>query len=309
MTERLRAAADHWRSVADLNDEKAADLIRDDQIDILIDLGVHTPHNHLTLFARKPAPIQATFLGYCGSTGLEAVDYRFSDPYLDSSELSMHSEETLRLPQSYWCYKPLESVTISQSPPAAANGFITFGCLASFPKISTAAQELWVRLLDVVPGSRILIHSQPGPHLDAVRQKLSDRVEFIPRQSREAYLRTYSRIDIALDPFPYGGGISTCEALYMGVPVVTLAGQTPVGRGGISILSNLGLPELISQTPDQYLQIAAKLADDIPRLTRFRQTLRQTMQNSPLLDARRYTRDIEAVYRSIWRRWCGNPPT
>jgi len=316
-TDQIRHHADIWRSIAGMSDSRAADLIRLDQIDILVDLALHTAGNRLLVFARKPAPVQVTYLGYCSSTGLETMDYRLSDPHLDpvDSDLSVYSERTIRLPETYWCYANADPATEPSPSPALAAGFITFGCLNNFAKVAPAL-DLWVEILRNVPHSRLIVHSPPGTHLNGVRHRFTaagvspDRLEFPGQQPRPQYLRTYQRIDIALDPFPWCGGITTCDALWMGVPVITLVGRTAVGRGGASILANIGLPELIAPTPEQYLQIATTLAKDLPRLADLRRTLRPRMQASPLMDAPRFARNIEAAYRRMWRTWCtdaGNP--
>jgi len=311
VTRHLQQSADRWRDIVGLSDEQVAQQIREDQIDILVDLALHTGHNRLLVFARKPAPVQVCYLGYCGSTGLSAMDYRLSDPHLDppDTDLSCYSEKTLRLPRTYWCYQP--DITPAPSPsPALKNGFITFGCLNNFAKVSLGTVDLWAKILAAVPNSRLILHAYPGKHLDEVTQRLdrakvpSHRLHFVGRQSSMEYLQTYSRIDIALDPFPYGGGITTCDALWMGVPVVTLSGQTAVGRGGRSILSNLGLPELIAFTPDQYVQIAIELASDRNRMNTLRQNMRSRMLASPLMDAAGFARDMESAYRLMWRAWC-----
>jgi protein O-GlcNAc transferase len=310
-TEQIRGNADAWRSIARLSDSQVVDLIRQDQIDILVDLSVHTAHNRLLVFARKPAPVQVSYLGYCSTTGLETMDYRLSDPYMDppDSDLSFYSEKTIRLPETYWCFNPRGPTPAPSPPPVKAAGFITFGCLNNFAKASPTL-ELWAEILQSVPRSRLIVHSPPGPHLDAVRERFAakgigpDRLEFPANQPWPEYLRTYGRIDIALDPFPWGGGITTCDALWTGVPVVSLVGRTAVGRGGASILANLGLPELIAKTPQQYVHIAAGLASDSPRLAELRRTLRSRMEASPLMDAPRFARNVEAVYRQMWRNWC-----
>jgi protein O-GlcNAc transferase len=311
-TEQIRDYSDAWRSIARLSDSQAADLIRQDRIDILVDLMLHTANNRLLIFAHKPAPVQVTYLGYCGSTGLETMDYRLSDPYLDptDSDLSFYSERTIRLPETYWCYGVAGPTPEPSPPPATTAGYITFGCLNSFTKVSPPALDLWAEILRVVPQSRLIVHSRPGKHLDAVRERFAgkgistDRLEFPGQQPWPEYVNTYGRIDIALDPFPWGGGITTCDALWMGVPVVNLVGQTAVGRGGASILANIGLPELIARSPEQYLQIATGLARDLPRLAEMRRTLRGRMQASPLMDAPRFARNVEAAYRQMWRNWC-----
>ena len=263
LTDQLRRHADVWRNIVRLSDSQVADLIRQEQIDILVDLSLHTLNNRLFIFAQKPAPVQVSYLGYCGSTGMEAMDYRLSDPYLDpsDSDLSVYSERTIRLPETYWCYGVAGPTPDPSPPPAATTGYLTFGCLNNSIKLSPPARDLWAEILRGVPRSRLIVHSHPGAHLDAVRERFAgkgistDRLEFPSRQAWPEYVRTYGRIDIALDPFPWGGGITTCDALWMGVPVVSLVGRTAVGRGGASILSNVGVPELIARTPEQYVQI------------------------------------------------------
>jgi predicted O-linked N-acetylglucosamine transferase (SPINDLY family) len=273
-------------------------------------------NNRLLVFARKPAPVQVTYLAYVGSNGLSTMDYRLSDPYLDppDTDLSCYTESTLRLPKTYWCYQP-GPAPLPTAPPAMGNGFITFGCLNNFSKVSSAALDLWAKILAVVPDSRLILHASSGSHQYDVRQCMKrvgvsdDRLRFIGMQPWTQYIQTYSEIDIALDPFPYGGGITTCDALWMGVPVVTLSGPTAVGRGGRSILSNLGIPELIAFTQDQYLQIAVALAQDQDRLRDLHSSLRARLLTSPLMDAAGFTRDMEAAYRHMWRRWCQAAPT
>jgi predicted O-linked N-acetylglucosamine transferase (SPINDLY family) len=312
LTEQLRRHADVWHSIVGLSDAQAADLIRQDRIDILVDLALHMAGNRLVTFAHKPAPVQVTYLGYCGSTGMDTMDYRLSDPYMDpsDSDFSLYSERTIRLPETYWCYSVAGPTPDPSPPPAATAGYVTFGCLNNFAKVSPPALDLWAEILRSVPRSRLIVHSHPGTHLDAVRERFAgkgispDRLQFPSRQPWAQYVRTYGRIDIALDPFPWGGGITTCEALWMGVPVVSLLGRTAVGRGGASILTNVGVPELVAPAPEQYVQIATDLAKDLPRLAELRRTLRARMQASPLMDAPRFARNVEAAYRQMWRNWC-----
>jgi protein O-GlcNAc transferase len=311
LTEQIRNHADTWRRILRLSDLQAVELIQRDRIDILVDLALHTGTNRLLIFARKPAPVQVTYLGYCASTGLETMDYRLSDPHLDppDSDLSHYTERTTRLPETYWCYAPVDLTPEPSPPPVEETGHITFGCLNNFAKVSPAL-DLWAEILQNVPGSHLIVHSHPGAHLKTVRERFADknispdRLEFLGRQVRAEYLKTYGRIDIALDPFPWGGGITTCDALWMGVPVVSLVGRTAVGRGGASILANIGLQELIAHTPEQYVKIAVGLANDLPRLAELRRTLRPRMQASPLMDAPRFARNVEATYRQMWRSWC-----
>ncbi len=312
ITQRLRSYTDGWRSIMGLSDIQAADLIRRDGIDILVDLTMHMGHNRMLLFARKPAPVQVTYLAYCSTTGLETIDYRLSDPYLDppGGDESFYSEQTIRLPETYWCYQPSIAAAEAGPLPLLESAHITFGCLNNFAKVSEPALATWAALLRAIPNSQLLLHAHEGSHRQRLLARLEregikgKRVEFAGFMPAEKYFDLYRRIDIALDTFPYGGGTTTCDALWMGVPVVSLAGQTAVGRGGLSILSNVGLPELVARSPEQYVEIAAGLAGDLPRLSRLRGTLRERMARSPLMDGARFARHVEAAYRAMWRKWC-----
>jgi predicted O-linked N-acetylglucosamine transferase (SPINDLY family) len=281
VTRQLQSHVAVWRDISSVSDEQAAKIIRDDEIDILVDLSLHTGGNRLLLFARKPAPIQVTYLGYPGSTGLETMDYRLSDPFLDSDEEQVdHTERTIRLPLTYWCYRPGGPTSAVIPLPALSAGTITFGCLNTFQKISSSALDVWRELMKEVPRSRLLLHAPVGRHRQQLIERFetsgiaADRIEFVERLPWHEYIQTYQRIDIALDPFPYGGGITTCDALWMGVPTITLRGKTSVGRGATSILQNLNLPQYIAQTPAQYISEAATLASDLPRLADLRLSLR-----------------------------------
>jgi predicted O-linked N-acetylglucosamine transferase (SPINDLY family) len=313
MTRQFQQNADGWRNVVGLSDEQAVKQIREDRIDFLVDLALHTAKNRLLVFARKPAPVQATFAGYPGSTGLSTIDYRLSDPYLDPPEMdeSVYSERTIRLPDSFWCYDPLDSGGIPvNSLPAQETGVFTFGCLNKFFKLNEMVLALWARVMRQVENSRLLLLAPPGSHRQRILDRFSQegiasaRIEFAPRQSRAEYLKLYHRIDLGLDSFPYNGHTTSLDAFWMGVPVVTLVGQTVVGRAGLSQLTNLGLPELIARTPDQYVQIVAELAGDLPRLAELRRTLRARMEASALMDGPRFARNVEAAYRQMWRIWC-----
>ena len=312
MTQQLRSQTDGWRSLVGLSDARAADLIREDRIDILVDLSMHTARNRLLVFARKPAPVQMTYLAYCSSTGLDTVDYRLTDPYLDPPGMdeSVYTEQTVRLPETYWCYQQSVATPEVGPPPALRQGFVTFGCLNNFCKISAGALAVWAEILRAVPHSQLLLHAHEGSHRQELQGRLAregiaaGRVRFAGKTSVEAYFELYQQIDIALDPFPYNGGTTTCDTLWMGVPVVSLAGQTGVGRAGLSILSNIGLPELVARSEVEYVRIAVALAEDIGRLGALRATLRGRMERSPLMDAPRFARGVEAAYRQMWRKWC-----
>jgi predicted O-linked N-acetylglucosamine transferase (SPINDLY family) len=297
-----------------LSDAALADAIRADRIDILVDLALHTAGNRMLVFARKPAPVQITMLGLPATTGLATMDYRLTDPYLDPPGTgdADYAEQSIRLPHCYWIF-PIPDEAPPVAPlPALANGFVTFGCLNQFAKVTMPALELWVRILQAVPGSRLMVQAQTGSHLDAARALFEQggiagaRVLFVPGVARRLYFERFGTIDLALDPFPYNGHTSTLDALWMGVPVVTLAGRTAVGRGGVSIMSNVGLPELIARTADEYVAIAAGLARDRKRLAALRTGLRERMQASPLTDGKSYTAAVEAAFRWMWERWCGS---
>jgi predicted O-linked N-acetylglucosamine transferase (SPINDLY family) len=311
-TQQLQGHADHWRAVTGMACEQVAQQIRSDRIDVLIDLALHTSSRQLLIFAAKPAPVQVTYLAYCSTSGVKAMHYRLSDPHMDPPDfdLSSYSEQTIRLPNTYWCYQP-GGPTPDVSPlPALTAGHITFCCLNNFAKVSVDALELWAEILRQVPQSRLLLHSKSGSHYQAVAERFgrygvsADRLEFVGFSPWEQYIRLHHRADIALDPFPYNGGITTCDSLWMGVPAVTLSGRTAVGRAGRSILTNVGLSELIANDPSQYVQLATDLAADLPRLTQMRASLRQRMQKSPLMNAAQFARDIESAYRQMWRNWC-----
>jgi predicted O-linked N-acetylglucosamine transferase (SPINDLY family) len=312
LTLRLKSLANCWREIGQLSDSQAADLIRADQIDILVDLSLHSAGNRLLVFARKPAPVQVSYLGYSSTTGVRAIDYRFSDPYLDppGSDVSCYSEQTVRLPRTYWCYQPGGGAPAVSASPAAANGYVTFGCLNNFAKASAPAIDTWALLLKEVPRSRLVLHCPPGGHRAEVMQRFAragigpNRVELVGYQPWPQYMETYNRIDIALDSFPFNGGITTCDAIWMGVPVVTLSCATAVGRAGRSIVMNVGLPDLIAGSVADYLRIATTVAGDLPALAKSRGRLREYLLSSPLMDARQFARDVEGAYRCMWQQWC-----
>ncbi len=312
ITARLRSLADVWRNIAGLTDEEVVRLVRQDRIDILVNLTMHMAGNRLLVFAHKPAPVQVSWLAYPGTSGLSTVDYRLTDPYIDPPGLHDHdySEESIRLPDAFWCYDPLAGEPAVSALPAVENGSITFGCLNNFCKVNDSVLKLWAQVLKAVDGSRLLLlapgGSVRGRTLDLLEREgvRRDRVTFVARQPRPRYLELYHRIDIGLDTFPYNGHTTSLDAFWLGVPVVTLVGPTPVARAGLSLLTNLGLSELVAETPDQFVSIAVALAGDVPRLCELRATLRDRLRASPLMDAPRFARMVEAAYREMWRRWC-----
>lgn len=305
---RLQACADAWRPTAEMTDEQLAEQIRADQIDILVDLALHMSGNRLLVFARRPAPVQVTFAGYPATTGLSTIGYRLTDPQLDPPGLDdrYYSERSIRLTHSFWCYAAPESDPPVSGLPALEQGFVTFGCLANPCKINARVLRLWARVLRAVDGSRLLLLAPSRSSRQRTCQALAvegvsaERVEFVDSQAREAYLNVYHRIDVGLDTLPYNGHNTSLDSFWMGVPVVTLAGQTVVGRAGVSQLTNLSLPQLIAHTPDRFVAITTELASDLPRLAKLRRTLRHRMQSSPLMDAPSFAHSIEAAYRTMW---------
>ncbi|MBV8781622.1 MAG: hypothetical protein JO353_09510, partial [Phycisphaerae bacterium] len=313
ISNRMKRAADHWRPISSLSDGEAADVIRRDRIDILVDLKMHSGDHRLLIFAQKPAPVQVTWLGYPGSSGVETIDYRLTDRFLDPpGAASTHSiEKVIRLPDCFWCYDPLESGDVPTNPlPADGNGFITFGCLNNLFKINDWIVDLWARLMERVEHSQLLLLMPECRRRHEVLVRLqqaginADRVRFAARRHRTTYLRQYHQIDIALDSFPYNGHTTSLDSIWMGVPVVSIAGGIPVSRGGLSILSNVGLGELAAATPEEFVRVGEELANDVPRLRKLRETLRERMRQTPLMDARLFARNLEEKYREMWRDWC-----
>ncbi len=313
MSERMKGACDVWRDIFGLADDVVVKMIRSDEIDILVDLSGHTAGNRLRVFASRPAPIQVTYLGYANTTGMTAIDYRLTDAHADPPGMTDHlnAEKLWRLPGCAWCYHPPEEPPDIQP---RANGPITFGCFNAFAKINPKVTAIWAELLKRVPGSCLLLKSA-GAGVASARQRLTgqftdhgiaaERIEMLGHiVDPHRHLELYSRVDVALDTYPYHGTTTTSEALWMGVPVVTLAGSTHVSRVGVSLLNCVDLPELIAQSAEEYVSIALGLAGDLPRLADLRRTLRPRMRASQLTDAPRFARDVEAAYREMWRTLC-----
>ncbi len=310
MTARLKGLVDGWRAVEALSDEALAEQVRSDGIDILVDLAGHTAGGRrMPLFAMKPAPVQASWIGYLNTTGLSAMDYRITDwQACPEGWERFHTEALVRLPNSQWCAPEVgRPVQRRHSRPLA------FGALHNFSKVSGAVISLWSRVLVEVPGSRLVLLA---PGIEEFQDRVSaafaakgvqaGRIEFQGRLPFDRYLALHEEIDVNLDAFPYTGGTTTCHSLWMGVPVVTLAGETVASRGGASALATVGLGELVARSEDEYVAIAARLASDRAQLERLRSSLRARVASSPLSDAARFTRDLEAAYRTMWRRWCAS---
>jgi predicted O-linked N-acetylglucosamine transferase (SPINDLY family) len=309
LTKRFQSTTDHWRDITALDDKSAADLIRVDGIDILVETALHMAEHRLLLFAMKPAAVQVTFAGYPGTTGLSAMDFRLTDGLLDppgQSDQGRYSEGSIRL-KSFWCFDPLgEELPISESP-VTRNGRVTFGCLCTFAKVSDPILNLWGRILSRVPGSRLILLTPAGRARERVRTTMAthdvdaSRIEFHSWMPRLQYMQLYDQIDIFLDSFPYNGHSTMIDALWMGVCPLSLRGETVVSRGGLSILSNLGLGEHVAKDEDEYLCNATKVAGDPASLANLRHGMRQRMRQSCLMDATGFARGVEAAFREMMR--------
>lgn len=312
VTGRFRTLVQDWREIATWDDARVAAAVREDRIDILVDGIMHMAGCRLLVFARKPAPVQVTWVAYPGSTGLEAIDYRISDRHLDPAEEDdrYYAEKTVRLPDSFWCYDPLTTAGPVGPLPAAATGHFTFGCLNELRKVNEPTLEMWARVLRSVAGSRLLLLAPPGAARRAVGAIFEQhgvapsRIEFVGSRARADYLALYHRVDLALAPFPFCGHTTICDALWMGVPTVTLTGNTPVSRGGKSLLHAAGLPQFVAASAEDYVRIAAETADNLAALATLRAGLRRQMEASRLMDGPRFAANMEAAYRAMWRRWC-----
>jgi predicted O-linked N-acetylglucosamine transferase (SPINDLY family) len=322
-TEHFAAMVDEWRDISNVADDEAARLIRADRIDLLVDLGGHCGGNRLLLFARKPAPVQITWLGYPDTTGLPAIDYRFTDGIADPPGASerFHTERLVRPAGGFLCYTPPASELAVSALPAWFNSRVTFASFQYPAKLTAGVIATWARVLQQVPRSELLLHHCFSDYFDAngaVRTRIvrafaalgiePGRLQFVGSVSFENHLKLYGHADIALDTFPYNGTTTTCESLWMGVPVITLEGATHAGRVGKSILTRAGLGGLVASTPESYVQAAVDLAADLEKLARLRASLRGLLERSPLMDNAGFTRGIESEYRNLWLRWCERWP-
>ena len=313
----LRACMTHWREATPdlMSDEVMARQIFEDKIDILVDLSGHTRHNRLPVFAWKPAPVQASWLGYLGTTGLRTIDYVIADPWsLPIGEEGQFTETPWRLPESYICFSPPQLAIDVGTLPALTNGYVTFGCFNNLSKVTDCVVACWSRLLLAVPESRLLLKSKALAESD-VRKAVAERfaghgvaparLQMEGQQaSQEEHLQTYRRVDIALDPFPYPGITTTVEGLWMGVPSVTLKGDRFLGHQGESIMNNARLPEWVAKNENDYVAKAASFASDLDSLSALRSNLRAQVLATPLFDAPGFARNLEAAFRGMWRAWC-----
>jgi predicted O-linked N-acetylglucosamine transferase (SPINDLY family) len=316
VTKRIEGYTDGWRKVFGVPDEVLAERVREDRIDILVDLAGHTGRNRLFVFARKPAPVQIAYIGYPNTTGLPAMDYRITDAWADPvgpADL-IHTEKLIRLPNGFNCYQPPANTSPAGPLPVLTTGQITFGSFNNFAKLNSQVIAVWAEILKQVPRSRLLIKcKQMGDPF--VRERFFRRFEeqgiasdrfmnmaHIPHTA--GHLDAYHLVDIGLDPFPFNGATTTCEALWMGVPVIALAGNRHASRVGVSLLSRLGLPDLVTATPAEYVERAVALAGKTEDLKDLRAGMRDRMMKSGLTDARLVTTSLEEAFRSLWQQWC-----
>lgn len=313
VTERLRGLAARWVNTSHLDDVALAQQINADGQDILIDLAGHTANGRLPAFAFKPAPVQVTYLGYLNTTGLDAMDYRLTDAIADSlSEADpFYTERLLRLP-CFFCYQPSAEAPEVGPLPASKNGRITFGSLNHPGKFNSRVIEVWARLLQMIPDSRLMLTIGVTGNEDRLREMFArhgvqiDRLVLVPRQSPAEYYDLYNSVDIALDPFPFSGHTTSCDALWMGVPVVTMPGKSYASRTCTSVLTHISMQNLIAGDTSHYCEIAAQLTRDIPKLSGLRECLRSRVQNSIITNGQEFTRNLEVAYRQIWRNWCSS---
>jgi len=304
---RLAGFADVWRSIHSASDAEVESMIRDDDIDVLVDLTMHMSNGRPLLFARKPAPVQVAWLAYPGTTGQTAIDVRLTDPWLDPVDFDdrRYVERSIRLPSTFWCYDPGDGTPAVNALPALKSGCTTFGCLNNFCKVSELSLRTWGRILAATQDSRLILLAAPGSHRSRVVEILrefgvaADRIEFVPYQARHAYLETYHRIDLCLDTLPYNGHTTSLDAYWMGVPVVTRVGATVVGRAGWSQLNNLNLPQLAAFDEAQFVHKAVALARDLAALSELRSGLRERMAGSPLMDGAAFAAAMESIYRRV----------
>jgi predicted O-linked N-acetylglucosamine transferase (SPINDLY family) len=312
----LRGTVENWRDVLGMGDEKVDELIARDGIDILVDVRGHAASNRMTLFARKPAPVQATMIAYFNTTGLSTIDYRITDAVQDppGHSDSLHAEKLVRLGGGCWCYWPDPDAPDVAEAPALTNGHVTFGTLNKLVKVSEPCARAWASLLEAVPGSRLLLTAAGAERQSEARTSIlrrlaaagldPTRVQLVGKVgSRADYLRRYGEIDVALDTYPFNGITTTCDALWMGVPTVTWSGHTGVSRSTRSILTSAGLAHLAADTPGEFVRAAASLAADPQALGQLRRTMRQRLLAAPLLDHRRFARGLESAYLRMWRAW------
>jgi protein O-GlcNAc transferase len=312
VSKRLLAYADTWRDVWQLTDDALVESISADRINILVDLSGHTASNRLAVFARRAAPVQVTYLGFPSSTGLPTMDFRITDAATDPHALaeSWHTERLLYLPDLQWCFRPFGASAPVGPLPAREAGFVTFGSFNNPAKLSDTVLGCWTQILIKLPTSRLRLTRIRSPkraaEIIAFFEKsgvAAQRIDCTPYQPEVPYGSQFAGVDISLDPYPYNGVTTTCESLFVGVPVISLHGRNGVSRSGLSILSALGLSQLVASTPEQYVDITVALARDLTRLELLREGLRERFDQSPLRDESRFARHFEELLQTAWRQF------
>jgi predicted O-linked N-acetylglucosamine transferase (SPINDLY family) len=314
-THRFQAAVTQWRDVSGMSDARLAEQIRADRIDVLFDLAGHTAHNRLLVFARKPAPLHITWIGYEGTTGLAAMDYLLADRHMVPEGSRQHyRERVLRMPDGYLCYDPPDAAPPVGPLPSLEKGYATFGSFNNLAKITPEVVAVWAEILRRAPTARLVLKYR-GLGDSTVKRRYLDlfaahgvetqRLELVPPSSYAEYLAAYHQVDVALDTFPFSGSATTCEALWMGVPVVTCPGETFASRHSLSHLSNVGLTETIAHDLDEYVDLAVSLAGDLPHLAVLRAGLRQRMAASPLCDGKRFADNLMSMLHDVWEQRIG----
>ena len=314
-TAKLKVKADEWRETAALSDAQLANLVREDRIDLLVDLTGHIGGGRLRTFAAKPAPVQIAYLGYQATTGISAIDYVLTDDWADppGKTEAFWVEQPWRLPGTFYCYDPPAAAPGVGALAAMCRGHVTFGCLNNLAKVTPRTLDVWSRILAAVADARLVLLA---PRSDSVHERLrrefsrrnvsGDRIEFVGRSAMQQYLDRYNQIDIALDPIPFNGHTTTCDAAWMGVPTVCLAGEAYAYRYGGSVMRQCGLAELVVEDEGAYVAAAIGLARDLSRLSEIRASLRERIAGSVIMDGAGFVRGLEAAYRAMWRRWCAS---
>jgi predicted O-linked N-acetylglucosamine transferase (SPINDLY family) len=309
VTKQLMGHATHWRSIFGVSDEDTVKLIRQDAIDILVDLSGHTGHNRLLLFAHKPAPVQVTWIGYPATTGLSAMDYRLTSIHRDPLGWNerYHTETLVRLSTST-CFQPEVALPEINALPALKNGYLTFASFHVPNKITATTLSLWAKILSALPTAKLIL--APDTAKDQIIRQFqllgiaADRLNFFCHQPLPQYLALHNQIDIMLDTFPYNGSTVSRHSLWMGVPVLTLAGRQAVSRVGLALMTQLGLETFAAENEQDLFENARRWANDLDGLAQVRNTLREKMQNAPFSKPALIVDDLEAVYREMWRKWC-----
>jgi predicted O-linked N-acetylglucosamine transferase (SPINDLY family) len=315
VTARLKSAVAQWRDINDKPDDEVAQMVRDDRIDILVDLTGHIDGHRLLVFARKPAPVQVTYLGYQNTTGMSAIDYRLTDERADPPGLTdcYYTEKLIRLPRSFFCYRPPDDAPPITPLPARTTGHVTFGSFNNFSKVNRAVLAAWWKILQRVPQSRLLVLADGAAPIERLVHESASaaglepaRIEVFDRRPTHEYLQLIQQADVALDPFPFTGHTTTCDSVWMGVPVVMLEGQTYASRFGGSVLANVGLTRWIPDSVEQYVDWAVELDSDLDALAQLRSELRGRMRDSALMDYPGFTRNVEQAFRQMWAAWCAS---